>query len=51
MNDKIMKAIAGALRLLADEYKMALQSKYWSTMNEATTTEEAHLLSYTSLCL
>ena len=41
MNDKIMKAIAGALRLLADEYKMALQSKHWSTMNEATTTEEA----------
>ena len=41
MNDKILRAIAGALCLLADEYKVALQSKHWSTVNETITTDEA----------
>jgi dimeric dUTPase (all-alpha-NTP-PPase superfamily) len=41
MNDKILNAIAGALCLLADEYKVALQSKHWSTMcEESKTTKE-----------
>ena len=40
MNNKILKAIAGALCLLAEEYKVALQSKHWSTVSESNKIKE-----------